>query len=206
MKTGIALKLLTSISALMALTGQADAATEFFYTSSPQSWVGYGQTVSVTPAMGFDFTASRNFDNGVSFAINDFATNLNFQATRWWHLDFSAPLDAPLSVGNYARATRWPFQATDAPGLNFDGNGRGNNTLTGSFQILEATYAASGEVLTFAADFRQYDEGVQGWWNMGSIRYNSDIPISPIPEPSTALLLCAGIGVLMPFARRPKKA
>ncbi|MBL8483972.1 MAG: PEP-CTERM sorting domain-containing protein [Rhodocyclaceae bacterium] len=191
---------------LLCFTVEVKAATEFFYTSSPQSWVGAGQTVTVTPLNGFSFTPSRNFDNGVSFSINDFNTNPNFWEQRWWYLDFSAPFDAPLAVGIYQGATRWPFQAATEPGLDFSGNGRGNNTLTGSYNVLEVAYGASGAVESFAADFIQYDEGFQSWWNVGSIRFNSDVPITGVPEPSAPLLLSFGVAAVVAIARRRKLA
>jgi len=200
-------KTLASISlAVSFCVGQAEAATEFFYTSSPQSWVGGGETVSVTPLAGFAFTTARNFDNGVSFSINDFSTNPNFQLTRWWYLDFAAPADAPLAVGTYQGATRWPFQAAANPGLSFSGNGRGNNTLTGSFNVLEVTYGAGGSVMSFAADFVQYDEGFQSWWNIGSIRFKSDVPITAVPEPSAMLLFGMGAALLIANVRRRRAA
>jgi hypothetical protein len=204
--TTIATKLCTLALPLLCFGAPTQAATEFFYTSSPQSWVGAGQTVSVTPISGFVFTPSRNYDNGVSFSINDSTTNPNFGAQRWWYLDFSAPHNAPLVVGTYQGATRWPFQATTAPGLSFSGNGRGNNTLTGSFNVHEISYGADGTVLSFAVDFVQYDEGIQSWWNVGSIRFNSDVPITAVPEPSALLLLSLGAAGVITVARRRRAA
>jgi len=199
-------RLRTISLSLLCLTGQSQAATEFFYTSSPQSWVGAGQTVSVTPLTGFTFTPSRNFDNGVSFAINDFNTNPNAQEQRWWYLDFSAPFDAPLAVGTYQGATRWPFQAASTPGLSFSGNGRGDNTLTGSFNVFEVVYGAGGSLQSFAADFVQYDEGLQSWWNVGSVRFNSGVPIAVVPEPSVPLLLTLGAAAVIALTRRRRAA
>lgn len=196
--------LAATLVTLLLLPVQVFAATALYYTSSPQSWVGHGETVLVTPDQGFEFKASRNFDNGVSFAINDFSTNPNFQTTRWWYLDFAAPNDAPLGVGTYLHATRFPFQALDAPGLSFSGNGRGDNMLTGNFSVLEAVYAQDGAVLSFAADFLQYDEGFKSWWNIGAVRYNSSVAIPAVPEASTSALLVVGLAfaILTFMARR----
>lgn len=175
----------------------ASPITVLYYTSSPDSWVGHGETVIVTPLEGFDFSVSRNYDNGVSFAINDFATNPDFWSTRWWYLDFAAPFNKLLSVGDYYDATRFPFQDDDTAGLSFIGNGRGDNRLTGGFKILEAVYATDGAVVSFAADFVQYDEEIREWWNVGAIRYNSEIPIDAVPEPGTYLLVASGMLLLI---------
>jgi hypothetical protein len=192
-----------AIVALLFLPIQAFAAvTGLYYTSSDQSWVGGGETVLVTPEDGFQFVVTRNFDNGVSFWINDF--NSHSVSNRWWHVEFAAPNDEPLTVAQYQNATRFPFQSSDSAGLDFDGNGRGNNTLTGAFNVLEAVFAGDGTVLSFAADFVQYDEGVQSWWNVGSVRFNSSVDFPALPEPSTPVLLAIGLVlcVLASAARR----
>ena len=80
--------LVATLFSTLLLPIQALAVTAFYYTSSPESWVGHGETVLVTPSHGFEFTASRNFDNGVSFAINDFNANPDFQASLWWYSTF----------------------------------------------------------------------------------------------------------------------
>jgi len=172
--------------------------TALYYTSSDESYVGGGDTVTITPAEGFEFYVFRNFDNGVGFYINDFATNPDFQQTQFWFVDFAAPFDAELTPGFYAGATRWPFQQPDQPGLSFGGNGRGNNTLTGFFEVFEAVFDQDGTVLKFAADFTQYDEGIEEWWNRGAIRFNSEIPLlaSPVPEPASVLVLATGLMAL----------
>jgi hypothetical protein len=103
-----------------------------------------------------------------------------------------------LSLG----ATRWPFQYPSAPGLDFSGDGRGDNTLTGYFNVLEIQYGSGNSIVSFAADFVQYDEGHMDWWNQGSIRFNSSLPI---PEPSTlALISFCGLGVGVVAYRRRK--
>lgn len=173
---------LVGVIPLIGALQPAQAATVLSYISSPYSWVGFGETASVTPEDGFAFHVNTS-SNAASFAINDFYSNPDIQAARWWYLDFAAPLDQSLAVGTYIGAIRFPFQTTDAPGLNFSGNGRGNNQLAGSFTVLEAVYTDDGTLLSFAADFLQLDEGSSNWWNKGAIRLNSDLPISLTPEP-----------------------
>ncbi|MFA5336455.1 MAG: PEP-CTERM sorting domain-containing protein [Candidatus Omnitrophota bacterium] len=190
----IAIGIITALIMVSSVfTVRIEASTILYYTSSPFSWVGGGETVAVTREDGFAFFASRNYDNGVSFGINDFATNPDDQAQRSFSLDLAAPYDAVLLPGHYADATRFPFQEEAYPGLSFSGYGRGNNTLLGYFDVYEVTYGVHDEVLTFAADFVQYDGGFEDAWNRGSIRYNSDYPI---PEPSTFALLLAGLPFL----------
>lgn len=186
----------------MASGTEALAANQFYYTSSPTSWVGGGETVTVGEDNGFTIVASRNYDNGVSFAINDDATNPDFWSQRWWYLDFAAPNNATLTPGEYDNATRWPFQSANEAGLSFSGNGRGNNTLTGSFTVLASEFAQDGSVLSFAADFVQYDETMVDAWNHGSIRYNSSIPIAAVPEPGALWLMGLGLVGLAVVGRR----
>jgi len=154
--------------------------TAFYFTSSPESWIADGETVLATPGDGFSFEAYKNYDNGVSFSI------IGANYSRWWYLDFAAPGEVELTPGIFLGATRWPFQDYGSPGLSFSGNGNGNNELTGHFTVLEVSYGGGGVIQSFAADFTQYDGGLPNEWNVGSIRYNSLIPI---PEPGTLSLL-----------------
>ena len=182
---------------LFAGTVTATPMTAFSYTSSPIAWVGAGQTVTVTPLEGFDFSIS-NSQSGVSFFINDFSNNPDFWSTRWWSLDFAAPAGQPLQVGHYSDATRFPFNASTEPGLSFTGNGRGDNQLTGFFDILDLTFASDGSVQSFAANFTQYDEGFTESWNEGMIRYNSEIPLAAdVPEPASLILVSTALLALV---------
>ena len=92
-------------------------------------------------------------------------------------MDFSAPYNAPLLPGAYETAARSPFQLPSQPGLSIYGDGRGCNTLTGRFDVLEADYAPGGEVVKFAANFEQHCEGGTPAL-YGEVRFNSDLPIS----------------------------
>src|SRR5262249_102733 len=141
----------------------APGVTSLTMFSQPGDYIGQGQTYSYTPQTG-TFMVNRNFDNGVSIYYSG--------GGHWWNLDFAAPFDATLTPGTYANATRWPFQASGVPGLSVSGDGRGSNTLTGSFTVTQALYAADGTVLRFAANFEQHSEGMAPALT-GTINYNA---------------------------------
>ena len=146
-------KTVLAVATLLISTSGAYAQTTLLsLNSQPGDYIGQGQQRTWTAADG-RFSAQNNFDNGVSlsFSGND--------PSVWWYLDFAAPGNLRLAPGVYEHATRFPFQQATVPGLNVSGEGRGCNTLTGRFEVLEATYGPSGEVLTFAADFEQHCEG-----------------------------------------------
>jgi hypothetical protein len=157
----------------------AQAATLLSFLSSPYSWVGGGETVSAGPANGFEIGVQGDPFTMLEFRVIEPWTP---DGWRWWYLRLEAPESTNLSVGSYANATRWPFQETTAPGLDFSGNGRGNNRLTGSFNILESNVADDG-TFSFAVDFLQYDEESTNAWIKGAIRYNSEVPVNLTPEP-----------------------
>jgi len=194
------LKYLCTFLAACRLSGNTSlAGSEFYFTSSPQSWIGHGETVDVTSAQGATFSLASSFDtSGLHLIIGE--ANVGE-----WGLDFVAPGRVPLSPGEYDNAARWPFEATTQPGLSFInwGEGRGDNTLSGYFDVLNIQYS-SGVVVSAAIDFVQYDETINTWWNFGSLRYNSDLPITPVPEPEATVLAAAGLFLFLWYPARRK--
>lgn len=87
---------------------------------------------------------------------------------------FAAPDASVLDVGMYEGATRYPFNSGEEPGLSVSGNGRGCNTVTGNFEILEIHINENGSVSNFAANFEQYC-GVSESALFGVVRYNSEL-------------------------------
>lgn len=78
---------------------------------------------------------------------------------EFWQLELAAPAGQQLTPGVYTNAARWPFQPASQPGLSVFGDGRGCNTLTGSFTVLSASYGPYGYPITFDATFEQHCEG-----------------------------------------------
>jgi hypothetical protein len=78
----------------------------------------------------------------------------------WWDLYFdSSQLVTPaLATRIYLGAERWPFQSAGHPGLDISGDGRGCNTVTGSFQI-EGLEMSGGALTSFTATFEHHCEG-----------------------------------------------
>lgn len=189
---------LYGLIAVLLCARDSSAAFAFFYTSSATSWVGHGETRSLTPATNNTFHANRNlanapFPNEILFSVGN-TTNADS-----WTLDFVGPNNALATVGDYQGALRSGFQGSQHPGLAFGGNGRGDNQLTGNFQVLEASFDNNGQVVSYAVNFWQYDEGVSSAWNFGALRFNSSVPV---PEPAALISAAAGTTALSLRRRR----
>lgn len=163
----ICLLFLLAITAFAA--GSSAQTTSLSLNSDPGDFIGGGQTTFLTPADG-TFSASANFDGGVS--INFFG-----QPGIFWFLDFSAPNNVPLTVGAFPGATRFPFQNPGEAGLSVSGDGRGCNTLTGSFNVLEISYGPNSTINAFDATFEQHCEGGAPALR-GEIRFNAHPTVS----------------------------
>ena len=199
-----------SANAAMATSGSV------YLNAEPGSWVGGGIGASeVTWTHGVEgvFSITTNFDLGATVTFDD---------GKYWSFNFAAPTYDPvtntitgnqLEVGFYNYATRFPFNSPTRPGLSFSGNGRGNNTLGGWFDVLEVVYGAGGDILKLAVDFRQFDESesMTGPSTFGSLRINSDIalnytgvPLSHVPVPAAVWLFGSGLLGLVGMSRRNK--
>lgn len=162
------------VLAFSVFTATANAqVTSLTLNSDPGDYIGGGQSLFLTPADG-TFSATTNFDSGVSVSF--------FGPTHFWFLDFAAAGNLPLTVGTYTGATRFPFQAFTEPGLSVDGDGRGCNTLTGSFTVLEIDYGSFGSVNSFDATFEQHCEGATAALR-GEVRFNAH-PVVTVSAPS----------------------
>jgi hypothetical protein len=177
----------------------ANTATVFL-SADPGSYVGGGLGApDVTWVHGVDgiFSAGPNY--------SDYKTGVNiaYHGTDYWDFQFSAPSYDPvtntnvgqlLQIGTYTGAQRFPFNSPTKPGISISGAGRGNNTQTGWFNVLDIAYDDAGNLSTFAVDFKQFDEaGAEGLY--GSLRYNSAIAIHAVPEAGSFGMMLLGLAM-----------
>ena len=137
---------------VLPATAVAQEESSFSFTSQEGDYIGGGQSRSFTPDTASFQTSSSQENNHVGGHLFPFDGGV-------WFFEFAAPDGQPLVPGVYEGATRWPFQASSVPGLSISGDGRGCNTLTGRFEVLEAVYGPLGYVERFHATFEQHCEG-----------------------------------------------
>ena len=196
-------KSLLIVAALMLPCGLAEAGpiTYFAFDSVPGSFVGMGLTdYRIAPEDGWTFSASRNPNNGVNFFISRPPTFPEPDSN--WMLLLAAPFDAVLTPGTYDDATRFTSRSPDQPAIEFSGNGRGYNEAEGSFQILEAEYGPTGDVISFAVDFTYHGSTQPDNEIVGSLRFNA----TAVPEPVHTSFAAAAIVPLAVLRRRIRTA
>lgn len=170
--------------------------------SSPSSWVARGyEDYHVTPADGWTFVATLNsFNNSVEIELD--GPPLAGTTVNYWRAVFAAPFEAVLTPGVYNDFARYPFQDNDQPGLQFASTGRQDNTAAGFFEIYEAVFGPSGEVLRFSADFTHFGETNPDNFAVVEIRYAVEQQ-QEVPEPATASLTLLA-GAAMTLRRRQR--
>jgi hypothetical protein len=170
-------------SALVTPLAQAATVQEASLSMSGDAgdYVGQGVTYSYSTSAGDTF--------GSSMSAQVVHVNVSAANGDWWFLDFAAPAGQTLAVGTYDSATRYPFQDASVPGLSVFGNGRGCNTLTGSFTVTEIAIAAGGAIDHFDADFEQHCEGATP-----ALRGHVHVVTDPPPPPLSIGLGLASTG------------
>ncbi|MEU1086640.1 hypothetical protein ABZ401_07345 [Streptomyces sp. NPDC005892] len=129
------------------------AAGTFGFSGDEGDYISQGQSYAYDTASDDHLDVSANADNsGVSLSVDGANGD-------WWYLNLAAPSGTTLAPGTYTGATRDPFQDPSDPGLSLYGNGRGCNTLTGTFTIEDVEFGPLGYVKTLDATFEQHCEG-----------------------------------------------
>jgi S1-C subfamily serine protease len=125
--------------------------------STKGDYIGQGKTYSYPPEA---LTVRRN-DRGVNITVG---------APIGWQINFGAPMGQFLEVGDYRDAKRYPFSGA-SPGIEFMGQGRGCNQISGQFVVWELEIKGN-EVTKLAIDFVQRCENTMPPL-YGRIRYQS---------------------------------
>lgn len=151
--------LLAAGGAAAATPGAAQAATitgagtQVTFTGTGGDYVTGDQSYAYDPSNAAINASVSTDDSYVSVDINQ-------GGGTFWHFDFAAPQGQALTAGTvYDNAVRYPFQLPTQPGLSFYGDGRGCNTLTGSFTVISASFGPYGWIQSFDATFTQHCEG-----------------------------------------------
>lgn len=157
-----------SNSILVFVANKSDPQTFLTMNSEAGDYIGQGQQYFIDENDAVFGITSPNMDE-VHIDVNN---------GDHWNVDFEAPQGTSLQLGAYEGATRWPFQNAVNPGLNISGDGRGCNTLTGRFDVVQIKRNLMADVDAYSAEFEQHCEGgVPALF--GEVRYNYVDPSVP---------------------------
>lgn len=144
--------------------------TSLTMTSQAGDYIGAGKTYNFTGANSVIWLASGS--------LSGLSARLTASDGQWWDVDMYPASGEVLAVGKYPNATRYPFNGS-GNGLNVDGDGRGCNTLTGSFTVKQVAFSAVDNSLQhFDGTFVQHCEG-QTPALTGELKYESAPVITP---------------------------
>jgi hypothetical protein len=144
-----------------------------YLQSDAGDYIGSGKTLLYTPA-----------NATLTVSATGSVLKVGVNGDTWWNADFAAMSNlTKLQRGWYPGLSRYPFHNPAKGGLDWGGDGRGCNTLTGWFLVDSVTY--DGDKLT-AIDlrFEQHCEGGAAALH-GRIRWSAD-DTSTAPGPIAA--------------------
>lgn len=179
--------ILKIIALLLAFAGVSCASATFVFNKNFHYMKGITQVVStethklIVENGFFERPTNRNEVNLMFLGVSENAHFAEFA--------FSAPEGEQLHTGEYVNVGGYPFGDPHYASMSFTSWSSTSNTVSGSFNILELAWGDDGFVSKLAVDFHHISENNSEWWTKGSLRYNSDIPVSPVPEPSCLALL-----------------
>ncbi len=150
--------------------GSTPATGNYVYLQSDAGdWVGYGGTYTYTQA-----------DARLTMAIDQFDGRLKarIEGDQNWGGDFLAMNTLTrLQSGYYGSVQRYPFNNPTVGGMDWGGEARGCNVLTGWFAVDSITYT-NGSLTAFDLRFEQHCEGMTSALH-GKIHWRSDDPTMP---------------------------
>ena len=188
-----ALALLVLVAAALPSTARADdvaaVSGSLTMTSDLGDPVGQGNSYSlVMPDASFMTHGDATYYDGNMVRVRAYA------AGEWWSLEFQAPTGQTLTAGvTYANAIRG-VQSSPPPGplprMDVFGDGRGCNTVDGSFTVLGATYGPYGYLQSFHVTFEQHCDGL-----VPALHGELDVVAPPAPTAQSIQLTIDPAGV-----------
>lgn len=165
---------------------------------SGDSYVAAGLTETISSEEGFAFeTDVYNTRSSVRIDVSNLAIEADPSLWKHYSLWLTSSPGSDLSIGTYANVGIAP---PEFPGLSFGANYRGIGfAYEGShFNILDIAFDEKNVLSVLAVDFVQTDYndqlGREGR-TYGSLRYQSDIPLT-VPEPESYALILVGLGLI----------
>ena len=158
-----------------------------------------GDFITLDQAWSYDPT---NATIGATVSPDGNTVSVDINGDTFWDLVFAAPQGQALTAGTvYDNAMRWPFQNPTGPGLSLDGDGRGCNTLTGSFTVKDATFGPHGWITSFDATFIQHCEGDPNSAATGEVILNNgpapaDLSVTVTPAATASVSHSGGQAVI----------
>ena len=177
---------------IFTLTGVKAATTLVFIG---QGWVSRSKTNVISTENGYNYFAADWYSQNTArnTAVLEFNIN-NYQTS--WNVQFGAPTGQVLTLGVY-NATKYTPSHT-LPFMNLYGDGRAWAEINGWFKVLEIEWGTNNVVTKLAVDFQIFENPLS--WAEGSVRMNSTIPLTTIPEPGVPLILLSSL--LLTWRRR----
>jgi len=162
------------------------------FSGDPGDWITGGGSYAYDTGNGDVLSVYASDTNSVV------SISLDGAGGDWWYLDFEAPQGQPLTAGTTYSATRYPFNGAGA-GFDLHGQGRGCNTLTATFTVVEASFGDGGYVESFHATFEQHCDAVTA-----AARGEVHITNSPPPAALTLTPVVADTGTVSPLSGRAR--
>lgn len=167
------------------VTSLNDPQTYVQMRSDVGDYIGGGASFRLDPFQG-SFQNTVNFRGGLSMV---------YQGNDFYTLDFGPPQGTPFTVGAYENAQRFAFADPGRPGLDISGAGRGCNTVTGRFDVLD--YQVVADIVQRAAiDFEQHCEGASSALR-GELRINYVQPGAPVASAGADSNVVAGANAIL---------
>src|SRR6266576_2351088 len=160
--------------------GPADRPTPNFIRlqSDVGDYIGAGQNYEYTQANAI-----------LSVAGTGGRLSVRVNGDQAWGGDFMSPTANPfLQPGKYEGLARYPFNDPAKGGLDWFGEGRGCNTLSGSFTVDSVTYAGN-DLTAMDLRFEQHCEGATAALNVTIHWWSEDptVPPGPVNPPPAGL-------------------